>query len=76
MKIIFNINKSIKVIDIARDLKKKEDVEFFIHPAQSSDLNPQEKVWNLLKQRVRKRGGWKNKAELKALILEEWEAII
>lgn len=44
------------------------------HPAQSSDLNPQEGLWNILKQRVRRRI-WENEEELKAILQEEWSLI-
>ena len=44
------------------------------YPAQSPDLNPTEGVWNILKQRVRKRS-WKNIKEYKAVCQDEWEKI-
>lgn len=45
-----------------------------VHPPQSPDLNPKEGVWNILKQRVRKRS-WKNIEEYKAVCQDEWEKI-
>lgn len=44
------------------------------HPPQSPDLNPSEGVWNILKQRVRRRR-CNNVKELKRIILEEWNEI-
>ena len=41
------------------------------HPPQSPDLNPHQGIWNILKQRVRKRQ-WHTLEELKKVILEEW----
>jgi hypothetical protein len=44
------------------------------HPPQSPDLNPIEGVWNILKQRVRKRT-WNNLEEYKAVCQDEWDKI-
>ena len=44
------------------------------HPPQSPDLNPQEGCWNVLKQRVQRRG-YNNLKEFKQVIQEEWSAI-
>ena len=44
------------------------------YPAQSPDLNPVEAVWNILKQRVRRRQ-WQNLKELRDVILDEWGRI-
>jgi hypothetical protein len=44
------------------------------HPANSPDLNPQEAVWNILKQRVR-RHVCSTIPELKKALLEEWDRI-
>ena len=44
------------------------------HPPQSPDLNPTEGVWNILKQRVRRRR-CSNVRELKRVILDEWDKI-
>jgi hypothetical protein len=45
-----------------------------VHPPQSPDLNPTEGVWNILKQRIRKRS-WKNIEEYKAICQDEWDKI-
>lgn len=45
-----------------------------VHPAQSPDLNASEGIWNMLKQRVRKRT-WSTHAEGEAVIQAEWAAI-
>lgn len=44
------------------------------HPPQSPDLNPIEGVWNILKNRVRKRS-WRTEEEFRSIILQEWDAI-
>ena len=43
-------------------------------PPSSPDLNPQEGCWNILKQRVRRRG-YNSLEELKLAIQTEWSAI-
>ena len=45
-----------------------------VHPPQSPDLNPTEGVWNILKQRIRKRS-WKNIEEYKAICQDKWDKI-
>ena len=51
-------------------------IKTFGHPPQSPDLNPIEGVWNILKQRVRKRWfDWHTADEFKQVILEEWDKI-
>lgn len=49
-------------------------IETLIHSPQSSDLNPSEGVWNILKQRVKRRE-WRGIPQLKRVILDEWEKI-
>ena len=45
-------------------------------PANSPDLNPIEQIWHLLKSQVRKRKGEiHSKADLIAILLEEWERL-
>lgn len=61
--------------NLAQELKARNWIEVLVHPAQSPDLNPSEGCWNILKQRVRRRRGWRNKAELKQVLLEEWDRI-
>jgi len=36
-------------------LKREANIETIEHPAKSPDCNPQEAVWNILKERVKKR---------------------
>jgi len=51
-------------------------IQVFDHPAQSPDLNPIEGVWNILKERVRRRYfNWHTLEEFKQVILEEWDKI-
>ena len=62
--------------NVARKLKETNFIKTLRHPAQSPDLNPTEGIWNILKQRVRKRyGDWRTVDELKQVILEEWDKI-
>ena len=62
--------------NVARKLKEANSIKTLCHPAQSPDLNPSEGIWNILKQRVRKRyGDWRTIDELKQVILEEWDKI-
>jgi hypothetical protein len=59
---------------LAEQLRVKENIHCFTHPAQSPDLNPMEGVWNILKQRIRRRR-YKNLEEYKMVVLEEWDKI-
>ena len=59
---------------VARQVKRRYNVENLVHPAQSPDLNPIEGVWNILKQRVRQRS-WTTVEELKAVLRDEWSKI-
>lgn len=63
-----------KRVGLAQKLKEANWVDSLSHPAQSPDLNPMEAVWNILKQRVRRRT-WNNIEELKAILQEEWSKI-
>jgi hypothetical protein len=56
--------------------KLKDDnwVPCLIHPPQSPDLNPIEDIWNIIKQRIRKRV-WRDEEELKELLQEEWSKV-
>ena len=45
-----------------------------IHPPQSPDLNPSEAEWNILKQRDKRRQ-FRTVAELKEVLLDEWNKI-
>lgn len=64
----------LKTKGLAQQLKDSNWVTNLPHPAQSPDLNPQEAVWNILKQRVRQRI-WHSEEELKAILQEEWSLI-
>jgi hypothetical protein len=44
------------------------------HSSQSSDINSFESVWNILKQRARRRQ-WRTVAKLKKVLLNEWDNI-
>jgi hypothetical protein len=58
-------------------LKQAAGVVCIIHPAQSPDLNAIEAIWQIIKQRLRKRDGskWLTVADFKAAIKEEWDAV-
>jgi len=63
-------------INVAREIKDRASIRTLLHPAQSPDLNPIEGVWNIFKQRLRKRyREWKTYKELKAIAIEEWDRI-
>lgn len=55
-------------------IKKEAGIHTIIHPARSPDLNPQEAVWNILKERVQKRI-WHGLEEYKRVIQEEYSLI-
>jgi len=59
---------------LATCFKEANWIDSFVHPPQSPDLNPMEGVWNILKQRVRRRT-WKNLEELKEVLQDEWSKI-
>jgi replicative DNA helicase len=62
--------------NVARRYKDINWIDTLLHPAQSPDLNPIEAVWNILKQRVRRRSSsCGSLEEFQALIIEEWEKI-
>ena len=56
--------------------KRKTEIlkHLLIHPANSSDLNSIEGLWNILKQRIR-HYKWDGEEELKALLQAEWHRI-
>lgn len=60
--------------NIVRTFKTVNWIKTLIHPPQSPDLNPSEGVWNILKQRVRRRR-CSNLTELKQVILDVWDEI-
>lgn len=55
-------------------IRKENQINSLIHPAQSPDLNPIEGIWNILKQRVRRRE-WRTLEELKQILYDEWAKI-
>ena len=60
--------------NVCADFKRECRVETLIHPAQSPDLNPTEAIWNIVKQRVRRRR-WEVLEQLKEVLEEEYQAI-
>lgn len=59
---------------LAAKLKDDNWVPCLTHPPQSPDLNPIEGIWNIIKQRIRKRT-WRDIEELKELLQEEWSKV-
>jgi hypothetical protein len=55
-------------------LKQRDWIDELYHPAQSPDLNPIEAIWNIIKNRIRRRV-WHTLDEFKALLEEEWNKI-
>lgn len=57
-------------------VKRSRDVlrHLLTHPSQSPDLNPQEAMWNILKQRVR-HYTWTSQKQLMDIMRQEWWAI-
>jgi transposase len=63
-----------KKCGVARKLKDTNWITNLKHPAQSLDLNPMEGIWNIIKNRLRKKVYHTNK-ELKEAIQAEWDKI-
>jgi hypothetical protein len=59
---------------LATRLKEANWIDSFVHPPQSPDLNPMEGIWNILKQRARRRR-WHSLDELKEILQDEWSKI-
>jgi transposase len=59
---------------LARKLKDSNWIANLKHPAQSPDLNPKEGIWNIIKQRTRRRI-YHSTEELKAILQEEWSKV-
>jgi hypothetical protein len=59
---------------LARQLKVVNWVINIKHPAQSPDLNPIEGIWNIIKQRLRRRVFYTDE-EVKQALQKEWDKI-
>ena len=59
---------------LARQLKDLHSIVNLKHPAQSPDLNPIEAIWNIIKQRLRRRIFYSDE-EVKEALQEEWSKI-
>jgi hypothetical protein len=61
-------------LNVAKQLRDSNWITVLVHPAQSPDLNPIEAIWNILKQRVRRRR-WDSLEQLKEVLQDEWSKI-
>ena len=59
---------------LAQQLKEDNWIMNLKHPAQSPDLNPIEAIWNIIKQRLRRRIFYSDE-EVKEALQEEWSKI-
>ena len=59
---------------LAAKLKQDNWITNLKHPAQSPDLNPIEAIWNIIKQRLRRRI-FHSEEEIKEALQEEWSKI-
>jgi hypothetical protein len=59
---------------LAQALKDQNYIVNLKHPAKSPDLNPIEGIWNIIKQRLRRRIFYSDE-EVKAALQEEWDRI-
>jgi hypothetical protein len=59
---------------LAHKLKEANWITNLKHPAQSPDLNPIEAIWNIIKQRLRRRT-FDSEEEVKKALQEEWSKI-
>ena len=59
---------------LANRLKDSNWVGSLQHPPQSPDLNPMEGIWNILKQRVRRRT-YTSLEDLKAVLQDKWNKV-
>lgn len=61
--------------NIVLDFEKEHGMECLTHPAQSPDIKPIEGVWNISKQRFKRRYLYGSIEDLKKIIQEEWKCI-
>jgi hypothetical protein len=59
---------------LAAKLKEENWIVNLKHPAQSPDLNPIKAIWNIIKQRLRRRIFY-SEGEIKEALQEEWSKI-
>jgi len=59
---------------LAYHLKLQNWITNHYHPANSPDLNPIEAIWNIIKQRARRRS-WDTIEELKEILQDEWSKV-
>lgn len=59
---------------LAQDYKAAHKITNHKHPTQSPDLNPTEAIWNIIKQRLRRRL-FDSEEEVKQAFQEEWNKI-
>ena len=59
---------------LASKLKADNWVTNLKHPSQSPNLNPIEAIWNIIKQRLRRRI-FHSEDEIKAALQEEWSKV-
>ena len=59
---------------LAQAYKDSHNIVNVLHPAQSPDLNPIEGIWNIIKQRLRRRV-FESEEEMKEALQEEWDKI-
>jgi hypothetical protein len=59
---------------LAQEYREAHGVQNLAHPAQSPDLNPIEGIWNIIKQRLRRRI-FDSEEEMKEALQEEWDKI-
>jgi hypothetical protein len=64
----------IRKLGLAKELKDLNYIVNHIHPARGPDLNPIEGIWNIIKQRLRRRVFYTD-AEVKEALQEEWDRI-
>ncbi len=59
---------------LAEEYKEAHGIQNLSHPAQSPDLNPIEGIWNIIKQRLRRRI-FDTEEEMKEALQAEWDKI-